>query len=54
MNGKDEGQFQVANKDVDIFKEVCISAFKAVERYLEFRCPLDGEAKQGPDWAHTH
>ncbi|WMX18586.1 DNA polymerase I [Aeromonas phage 1233] len=53
-NIHDEGQFQVANKDVELFMEICTSAFHSVERYLGFRCPLDGEAKQGPDWAHTH
>lgn len=44
----------VAHKDVDEFKAICEAAFPAVEKYLSFRCPLAGEAKDGPSWSYTH
>lgn len=53
-NIHDEGQFKVRNDQVEEFEEICIAAFPAVEQYFKFRCPLAGEAKHGPDWAHTH
>lgn len=54
INSKDEGQFDVAEKDVEIFCEICEAAFPAVEKYLGFRCPLAGEAMVGNSWAETH
>ena len=53
-NVHDEGQFQVRTDQVEEFKEICTAAFPAVERYFNFRCPLAGEAKHGPDWSATH
>lgn len=53
-NIHDEGQFKVRNDQVEEFEEICLAAFPAVEKYFNFRCPLAGEAKHGPDWAHTH
>jgi DNA polymerase I-like protein with 3'-5' exonuclease and polymerase domains len=53
-NIHDEGQFQVLNKDVAEFSEICEKAFETVTTILKFRCPLAGEAKQGLTWCDTH
>lgn len=53
-NIHDEGQFSVADKDVKEFADMCEEKFVEVSDFLKFRCPLAGESKVGPSWAHTH
>lgn len=53
-NIHDEGQFQVADKDVARFKEICeLSMIKAGEE-LECRIIIEGEAMEGSSWVDTH
>ncbi len=38
----------------DMVKEICITAVAQVGELFAFRCPLNGESKQGKTWAETH
>jgi DNA polymerase I-like protein with 3'-5' exonuclease and polymerase domains len=53
-NVHDEWQLEV---DEDIAEEVAqlgVQAIREAGEYYNFRCPLDGEAKIGNNWAETH
>ena len=53
-NIHDEGQFEVLDKDVDEFCEICENAFVHVSEVLDMKCPVAGEAKRGASWNETH
>jgi len=53
-NIHDEGQFEVADKDVKRFCEICESSMNKAGEMLGFRCQIDGEAMVGSSWAATH
>lgn len=50
----DEFQMDVKPDLVDLVKEEAINAIQETSGLLGFRCPLDGEAKSGSNWAETH
>lgn len=53
-NIHDEGQFEVADKDVKRFCEICESQMIIAGEVLGFRCKIEGEAMVGDNWASTH
>lgn len=53
-NVHDEGQFEVLDKDVKRFMEICEAAFPKVAEDLNLKCRLDGEAEAGNTWYDTH
>jgi DNA polymerase-1 len=53
-NIHDEGQFEVADKDVERFSEICVAAFPKISQDLGSLCLLEGEVKIGLNWAETH
>jgi DNA polymerase I-like protein with 3'-5' exonuclease and polymerase domains len=51
----DEFQLAVRNDmDEGLIGSIAVSAIKKAGEYFNFRCPLDGEYKTGPNWARTH
>lgn len=51
----DEGQWACKTQEVaDIIKRVAVEQVRVVGEIFNFRCRLDGEAKQGFTWADTH
>lgn len=50
----DELQLIVAPKYVDFAKQTLIESIREAGEYYDLRCPLDGEAKVGLTWLHTH
>ena len=53
-NVHDEGQFEVADKDVKRFKEICEASFPVISEQLNSNCLLEGEAQDGTTWYETH
>lgn len=53
-NVHDEGQFEVLQKDVPRFKEICEQAFLTISEELGSACLLEGEAMDGSNWYETH
>lgn len=53
-NIHDEGQFEVLEKDVSRFCEICEEAFPKISKDLNLFCELAGEAKVGVTWNETH
>lgn len=53
-NVHDEFQILVRPQYVDLVMEESVNAIRKAGEDFEFRCPLDGEAKQGRTWADTH
>ncbi len=53
-NIHDEGQFEVRDKDVKRFCEICELSMTKAGEALGFRCPIEGEAMVGTTWANTH
>lgn len=53
-NIHDEFQIQVLDKHVDLVKSLCPIAMTQAGEFFNFRCRIDGEAKSGTDWSHTH
>ncbi len=53
-NIHDEGQFDVAIKDVERFKQVCEAAMLQAGEELKTRIAIEGEAMEGTTWADTH
>lgn len=54
LNIHDEYQAEVADEDVDRYCVLAVDAIRKAGDYYGFRCPLDGEAKVGMNWAETH
>ncbi len=50
----DEVQMQVRKEIAEEVAEVAVWAFQEAGRQFDWRCPLDGEAKIGNNWAETH
>jgi len=50
----DEGQAEVINKDVDMYKTLAELSLKQAGVLLQLNCPLAAEAKDGNNWAQTH
>jgi hypothetical protein len=53
-NVHDEGQFEVLEKDVPKFKEICEAAFYTVSDLLKLKCICTGTADHGDTWLETH
>lgn len=53
-NVHDEGQFEVAEGDVERFKQICEEAFPTISKMLGSKCLLEGEAMEGDTWLDTH
>lgn len=53
-NIHDEGQFEVADKDVSRFKEICEASMIKAGEELKVRILIEGEAMEGLTWADTH
>lgn len=53
-NIHDEVQMQVREDQAKQVAELAEKCFKVVEKQLQWRCQLDGEAKIGNNWAETH
>lgn len=53
-NIHDEVQFSCKAEHADQLGQDFVNAIKKAGETFEFRCPLDGEYKQGQSWADTH
>lgn len=53
-NIHDEGQFEVLEKDVPKFTDICEQSFLTVSKQLRSNCLLEGEAQVGDNWYETH
>jgi len=54
LNIHDEYQAEVTPEIKDEYKKMAVEAIKKAGEYFGFRCPLDGEAKEGKNWYETH
>ncbi len=54
LNIHDEYQAEVIPEIVEEYKQMAVEAIKKSGIYFNFRCPLDGEAKEGVNWYETH
>lgn len=54
LNIHDEYQAEVREELVEEYKTFAVEAIRKAGEYFNFRCPLDGEAKDGANWAETH
>lgn len=54
LNIHDEYQAEVREEKVEEYKTLAVEAIRKAGEYFNFRCPLDGEAKVGTNWAETH
>lgn len=50
----DEGQWSVANKDVELFKQILERAVKATDGYYQVNCPNAIDTKTGKNWGDCH
>lgn len=50
----DEWQTNVRPELVEEFKTIAPQAIRSAGEYYSFKCPLDGQAKEGKTWAQTH
>jgi DNA polymerase-1 len=50
----DEFQMEVRPQHAETVKSASVTAIREAGRILGFRCPLDGEARAGANWAETH
>lgn len=53
-NVHDEGQFEVLDKDVKRFSEICEAAFLTISSNLGLKCVCTGSADSGRSWDETH
>ncbi len=53
-NIHDEIQAVVRKELVAEYKVFAVQAIRDAGEHFKFRCPLDGDAKEGPNWASTH
>lgn len=54
LNIHDEYQAEVKSELIEEYKIMAVEAIRKAGEYYKFRCPLDGEAKVGNNWAETH
>jgi len=50
----DEIQLEVREDIASMVGDIGVTCIRDAGELLKFRCPLDGEYKVGPTWAHTH
>lgn len=50
----DEWQSDVLTKHVDRYIEICIASFKEAGERLNYKIPIECDAKVGLTWAETH
>ena len=50
----DEAQWEVHEKDVELFTELALKCIPASGEYFKLNIPLEGEVKIGENWAQTH
>ena len=50
----DEVEIEVAKNFVDIVKTIAVQSAHQAGEILEFRCPVDAEAKDGTNWYDVH
>lgn len=50
----DEFQLEVEEQHVEVVRKEAVNAIKQAGSTLRFKCPLDGEARAGSNWAETH
>jgi len=50
----DEVEIEVAKNFVDIVKTIAVQSAHQAGEVLEFRCPVDAEAKDGTNWYDVH
>jgi DNA polymerase I-like protein with 3'-5' exonuclease and polymerase domains len=50
----DEMQIEARADIAEEVGKVCVESIRAAGRSFNFRCPLDGEYRIGPNWAETH
>ena len=50
----DELQFDVTEKDVEAFKEICLDAFRQAGRSFNYGIEIEGDVKEGGTWSETH
>lgn len=50
----DETQNMIREEQANKFAEIAVEAIRETGRHFEYKCPLDGEAKIGNNWAETH
>jgi hypothetical protein len=53
-NVHDEWQIECRKEIADEVGRTAVASIRRAGDHFEFRCPLDGEAKQGASWADTH
>ena len=53
-NVHDEWQVEVSEKDAEQFGKLGVTSIKEAGKFLNLRCPLDGEYKIGDSWDETH
>ena len=54
LNIHDEYQAEVKPEIKEEYKKMAVMAIQKAGQYFNFRCPLDGEAKEGNNWYETH
>ena len=54
LNIHDEYQAEVKPALAEEYKIMAVDAIRKAGEYFNFRCPLDGEAKEGDSWYDTH
>jgi len=54
LNCHDEIQAEVKPELVEEYKLAAVQAIRDAGKFFNFKCELDGEAKEGLSWAHTH
>lgn len=53
-NIHDEWQIEVRPRHVETVKRLGVASIRSAGEFYKWRCPLDGEAKEGRTWADTH
>lgn len=54
LNIHDEYQAEIKDELVEEYKIMAVEAIRKAGEHFGFRCPLDGEAKEGNNWCETH
>lgn len=54
LNIHDEIQAEVLPECVEQYKILAVNAIRKAGEFYNMNCPLDGEAKDGKNWAETH
>lgn len=50
----DELQTSVKEEYAQLYSELCVKAAQDAGKFFGFRCPVDAEAKSGPNWGVCH